>query len=60
MLHLEHSAILLTCIKRYIIGLEKSIFGLFESGRLTQVLLKIVFRVEFLRKLILKKSITKV
>ena len=36
MLHLEHSAILLTCIKQI------SIFSLFESGRFTQVLLYFV------------------
>ena len=34
---LEHSAILLTFIKRYFV--LKSIYGLFESGRFTQVLL---------------------
>ena len=33
---LEHSAILLTCIKRLLV--LKSIFDLFESGLLTQVL----------------------
>ena len=37
MLPLEHSAILLTCIKQY--SVLKPIFGLFESGRITQVLL---------------------
>ena len=35
---MEHSAILLTCIKGYLV-LKKTIFGLFESGRFTQVLL---------------------
>ena len=35
MLPLEHSAILLTCNKPVL----KTIFGLFESGRFTQVLL---------------------
>ena len=37
MLPLEHSAILLSCIKRY--SVMKTIFGLFESGGFTQVLL---------------------
>ena len=36
-LPLEHSAILLTCIKQYFV--LKTIFGLFESGRFRQVLL---------------------
>ena len=35
---LEHSAILLTCIKQ-LFGLENQFFGLFESGCFTQVLL---------------------
>ena len=39
MLYLEHSAILLTCIKRLLAMVVKNklIFGLFESGRFTQV-----------------------
>ena len=37
MLPLEHSALLLTCIKQFLV--LKTIFGLFESGRFTQVLL---------------------
>ena len=37
MLHLEHSAIFLTCIKRLLVF--KTIFGLFKSGRCRQVLL---------------------
>ena len=41
MLPLEHSAILLTCIKR--LSILKTIFGLFESGRFTQVLLYVYF-----------------
>ena len=51
MLPLEHSAILLTCIKRSL-GL-KPIFGLFESGRVTQVLLYvcvILFTLGFLHR----------
>ena len=39
MLPLEHSAILLTCIKRG--SVLKTIFGHFESGRFTQVLLHV-------------------
>ena len=35
---MEHSAILLTCIIKAMIGLEKTICGLFESGRFTLVL----------------------
>ena len=37
MLPLEHSATLLTCIKRYLD--LKTNFGLFDGGRFTQVLL---------------------
>ena len=37
MLPLEHSTILLTCIKRLLVG--KPIFGLFKSGSFTPVLL---------------------
>ena len=49
---LEHSTILLlTCIKRYVIfdnWVRKPIFGLFESGRFTQVLLYLLARIFFL------------
>ena len=38
---LEHSAILLTCIKRYMV--LKNFFALFWSGRFTQVLLQLFF-----------------
>ena len=40
MLPLEHSAILLTCIKRQLV--LKTNFGLFESGGFTQVLLHLI------------------
>ena len=46
MLPLEHSAILLTCIKQYLV--LKTNFGLFESGRFTQVVLYISSKNVFL------------
>ena len=45
MLSLEHSAILLTCIRR-LLGLKTNL-GVFESGRYRQVLLYHIYSNEF-------------